>query len=390
MSPKLASNPNVAVVDNVDATATDLPVAESSSAPKTSAEAVEDSRRLKLRRSLLIAGPLLTSIVGGWLWLNSGRYVGTEDAYVKADKVVISAEVAGTITQVNVRENQRVNAGDELFRIDNRHYRIALAKADAQLAAVTADINSIKASLQQKNEELMLARTNSDFAEREFARQSQLAKQKLNSAAQFDEARHKLDVARQQVSVTEQQRAQYLSRLNGNPDLPIEQHPDYLEAKANRDAAALDIERTVVSAPFAGIASRVPQSGQYVSAGNAVMSVVGADRMWVEANFMETDLTNVHVGQAVTVTIDSYPDHEWRGRVLSISQATGAEFSVLPPQNASGNWVKIVQRIPLRIVIDAKPDDPQLRLGMTATVKIDTGTRAEVAPATGKTVSTGH
>lgn len=390
MKPKLASNPDVAAVDPLHATAADLPAAESASAPTEPSATTDNSRLLKLRRTLLIAGPLLTAIVGGWLWLNSGRYVSTEDAYVKADKVVISAEVAGTITKVNVRENQHVNAGDELFRIDDRHYRIALAKADAQLAAVIADINSIKASLQQKNEELTLARTNRDFAEREFARQSQLAKQKLNSAAQFDEARHKLDIARQQVSVTEQQRAQYLSRLNGNANLPVEQHPDYLEARANRDAAALDIERTVVSAPFAGIASRVPQSGQYVSAGNAVMSVVGADQMWVEANFMETDLTHVQVGQTATIKIDSYPDREWHGRVLSISQATGAEFSVLPPQNASGNWVKIVQRIPLRIVIDAKSDDPQWRLGMTASVEIDTESSGASALATHKTVSAGH
>ncbi len=309
------------------------------------------------------------------LWFNTGRYAGTEDAYVKADKVTISAQVAGPIAAVAVRENQRVRAGDELFLIDDRPYRIALAGADAELAAVATELDSIKASLRQKTEELRLAHTNRDFAAREFERQSELARKKLNSGAAVDEVKYKLDVALQQISVTEQARAQYLSRLSGNPELPLEQYPAYQAARAARDAAALDLEHTVVRAPFAGIASKTPQRGQFVAAGSAVMSVVGADDVWIEANYMETDLAHVRVGQPATVEIDSYPGREWSGRVQSISQATGAEFSVLPPQNASGNWVKITQRIPLRIAIEPRADDPPLRAGMTATVAIDTGDR---------------
>jgi membrane fusion protein (multidrug efflux system) len=364
MKPSLATT-NDTVIDESGA----MPSEPDDIAP---GESGSEPQRTALRRTLLVGGPLLMAIVGSWFWLTSGRFVGTEDAYVKADKVILGAEVAGSIAAIAVRENQHVEAGSELLRIDDRHYRIALAKAEAELAAVASDIESIKASLKQKNEELTLARTNATFAEREFQRQSQLATRKLNSLAQLDEARHKLDVARQQISVVEQERAQYLSRLSGNPDLPVKQHPDYLQAKATRDAAALDVERTIVRAPFAGIASRVPQVGQYVAAGNPLMSVVADSETWIEANFMETDLTNVRPGQPTTVRIDSYPGREWTGHVLSISQATGAEFSVLPPQNASGNWVKIVQRIPVRIAIDARKDDPQLRLGMTATVEIDT------------------
>lgn len=332
-----------------------------------------ESRSPRLRRALLIAGPVVVAVISLFAWFGSGRYAGTEDAYVKADKVTVSAQVAGPIASVAVHENQHVRAGDELFRVDDRPYRIALAKANAQLLAVTADVNSLKASFKQKSEELELARTNRDFAEREFARQSQLAQQKLNSRSQLDEAKHKLDVARQQISVTEQEREQILSRLSGNPNLSANQHPNYLTAEANRDSAALDLERAVIRAPFTGIASKVPQPGQAVSVGSAVMSIIAADNIWVEANFMETDLANVRVGQAVTVTIDSYPDREWEGQVLSISQATGAEFSVLPPQNASGNWVKIVQRVPLRIAIKPGNDDPILRVGMTAKVEVDTG-----------------
>lgn len=331
------------------------------------------ARRPGLRRLLLLAGPVVVVMAGLLLWFNTGRYAGTEDAYVKADKVMISAQVSGPIAAVVVRENQPVGAGDVLFRIDDRPYRIALAGAGAQLAAIATELDGIKANLRQKTGELRLAHTNRDFAAHEFERHSELARRKLTPVAVVDEFKYKLDVALQQISVTEQARAQYLSRLNGNPDLPLEQYPAYQAARASRDAAALDLEYTVVRAPFAGIVSRTPQPGQHVTAGSAVMSIVAADEVWIEANYKETDLAHVRVGQPVSVGIDAYPDHHWSGRVQSISQATGAEFSVLPPQNASGNWVKIVQRVPVRIAIEPKTDDPPLRAGMTATVEIDTG-----------------
>lgn len=329
--------------------------------------------RRRLRRTLFIAGPALVLVAGLVLYFGGGRYVSTEDAYVKANKVTVSAEVGGRIAAVAVRENQAVARGDELFHLDDRTFRIALQRAEAQLLTVRSDIEGLKAGYRQKEQQLQLAQSNAVYAEREYNRQAQLAQQRLTSQAKLDETQHSLDTARRQIAVIEQERAQLLSQLAGSASIDAEHHPQFAAAKASRDAAALDLERSVVRAPFAGITSRVPEVGQHVSAGAAVMSVIATDTIWVEANMLETDLAHLRVGQAATIRIDTYPQHRWQGQVQSISQATGAEFSVLPPQNASGNWVKIAQRIPVRISVSSGADDPPLRMGMTATVRVDTG-----------------
>jgi membrane fusion protein (multidrug efflux system) len=287
--------------------------------------------------------------------------------------VAISPEVSGRIISVTTRENQQVAPGDELFRLDDEPYRIALERSEAQLRTVQSEIEGIKASYRQAQEQLRMADNNVNFSARELARQTQLAKQRLTSQVKLDEAQHNADTARDQKAVIAQQLAQILTQLTGNADIPATKHPRYMEAAASRDNARLNLQRVVVKAPYAGISSKVPQVGQYVGAGAAVMSVIATTDVWIEANFMETDLTNVRNGQPVSVVIDTYPNHEWHGTVQSISQATGAEFSVLPPQNATGNWVKVVQRIPVRIALEVTADDPPLRAGMTASVKIDTG-----------------
>jgi membrane fusion protein (multidrug efflux system) len=222
-------------------------------------------------------------------------------------------------------------------------------------------------------EQLALARTNAAYQQREFDRLAALAERQLASEIDVDEARHDRDVANQEIQVTERALDQIRARLGGDLERPATEQAAYLAAKSTRDAASLDLEHTVVRAPLDGIASKVPTIGQYVQPGAPIMTVIADHDMWIEANYKETDLTHVAVGQTVEIRLDTYPDRRWRGRVESISQATGAEFAVIPSQNATGNWVKVAQRIPVRIAIEVRGDDPSLRAGMSAIVDIDTG-----------------
>lgn len=335
--------------------------------------AAPGTRKRRIRRVLLIGGPLAVILVSGYLYYTGGRYVGTENAYVKADKVMISAQVAGAIAAVAVHENQHVNTGDVLFRLDETPFRIALNQAEAHLQAVRSDLEALKASYEQKRRELALAQSNARYANRELRRQTELAHRKLTSQERLDAANHNFDVAKQQVAVIQQDLAQILANLSGDASMAVEKYPRYLEAKAQRDQAALNLQHAVVTAPLPGIASKTPEPGDYVKEGGVVMSIVGDRGMWVEANYKETQLTHVRPGQPVTVQVDTFPDREWHGRVASISQATGAEFSILPPQNASGNWVKVVQWIPVRIALENPTDAPPLRAGMSTEVEVDTG-----------------
>lgn len=329
--------------------------------------------RRRLRSLLLIGGPLAALAAGAYVYYASGRVVETDNAYVKADVAVVSAEVAGPISHVHVRENQRVAAGDVLFTIDDRAYKVALARAEAQLAAIDDFVESTRASYRQALAQLELARTNFAYEQRELDRLMALAERKLASDMDVAEQRHKRDVAQQEILVAERTLDQIRARLGGEIDRPVTEQAAWLAAKATRDAAALDLERTVVRAPLDGVASKVPTIGEYVQPGAPVMTIAAHRNMWIEANFKETDLTHVAPGQPVDIRIDTYPGRRWRGKVESISQATGAEFSVIPAQNANGNWVKVTQRIPVRIAIERDQDDPELRIGMSAIVDIDTG-----------------
>ena len=359
--------------------ATSAPTAPST-APAAAASATQAApppriapRRRLVRTVLLTLGPLVVLVGAVYVYVTTGRFVGTDNAYVKADIGIVAAQVAGPIIDVAVRENQPVAQGDVLFTIDASPFRVNVDRANAQLGAIHDYVEGIRASYRQKLEQLELDRTNAAYEKRELDRLQSLATRKLASDADVDEARHKTDVANQEAVVTQRDLERIRAQLGGDPDRPLTEQSAFLAAKSMLDTAALDLEHTVVRAPFDGIASKVPQVGHYVAPGTPIMSVVSNHEMWIEANFKETDLTHVAVGQPVTITLDTYPDREWRGRVQSISQATGAEFSVLPAQNATGNWVKITQRIPLRITVQTRPGDPPLRVGMSAEVEIDTG-----------------
>ena len=357
-----------------------LPVAPVASAAPARTDAREPAdavkRRVKLTRPLLLFGvPLLLVIGACYAYLHAGRYVDTNNAYIKADKAIIAAEVTGKIIEVAVKENDRVEPGQLLFRLDDTPYKLTLERAEAALAQTAQDIAAMKLQYGQARAEIELAQNNVAYSRVTFNRQTGLVDRKIGSIADLDNARHDLDTALKQQELATQRAAKILVDLNGNADIAVEAHPRYQQAKSDRDQAALDLQRTRVTAPFAGIASRKPEIGAYVQRGNPVMSLVSDGDVWIEANFKETDLTYLRANQAVEVRIDTYPGREWRGMVQSVSEATGSEFALLPAQNATGNWVKVVQRVAVRITLNQAGDDPPLRSGMSANVTVDTGHR---------------
>jgi membrane fusion protein (multidrug efflux system) len=295
--------------------------------------------------------------------------------------VTVANDVSGMVAEVTVRNNQLVSAGQPLFRLDDEPFRIALTNAQARLDSVRNDIEALKASWRQKQEDIKTDQINIAFYQREEQRQEELVGKSFVSRAQYDVARRHLDVARQALASDNQQLAAIVANLSGDPNIAPERHPRYQMAQAQRDQAARDLRRATVKASLAGIVTNVDklQPGQYLAAGSAAFSLVATDHVWVEANPKETELTSVKPGDPVTITVDSYPGVDWQGTVASLSPASGSEFSLLPAQNTSGNWVKVVQRIPIRLRIDTAADMPTLRAGMSVVASIDTGHKRSLA-----------
>jgi membrane fusion protein (multidrug efflux system) len=344
-------------------------------APSAPEKASRSPRRRWLRWALFALLPLAL-IAGAYWYVSGGQVMSTDDAYVEADKVGISTDVSGIVKEIDVSDNQEVAAGQVLFRMDDLPFRLALERAEAQVGIVRNDLNALKASYRDMEAQIKQAQNDIEYYDREFHRQQDLAAKNVASQQTFDTARRNFQSAQQKLASLDQQLAAIAANLNGDPSIAVEQHPRYRDAVAQRDEAARQLDHTVVKSPFAGIVTNVPSiaSGKYLQASMTAFYLVATDHLWVDSNPKETELTYVRPGQGVTVTVDTYPEVEWHGTVESISPAAAQEFSLLPAQNTSGNWVKVVQRIPMRVRVDTSDKNlPPLRAGMSVEVDVDTG-----------------
>ncbi len=350
--------------------------------------AAEPRRRLmagmrRYRRVLLLVVlPLAALIAGLVFYLNGGRYVTTDDAYVGAQKVLITPDISGKIEKVVVREGQQVNEGDVLFEIDPVPFRLAVQQARANVDQTRITYDNLVADLKIYSQLLDLAEQGVDLKRRDVDRKSSLVKSNVGSQLDLDNSATGLVTASAQLELLKQKISTVKTQLLGNPDLPLEQFPSYAQAKAALDQAERNLDHTVMRAPMSGVATQVDQIqlGRFVAAGTPVFSIIDTSKPWVDANPKESDFTYVAIGQPVTIDVDAFPNHVFKGTVGSLSPGTGAQFAILPPQNATGNFVKVVQRVPVRIYFDSNDKYVQkLKAGMSAYTTIDTGHRRSLA-----------
>ncbi|MGV0908612.1 HlyD family secretion protein [Martelella sp. FOR1707] len=352
------------------------------SAALAAAETKGSSRRRSLLRvALMVLGVVAAAAGSLGFWLSGGRYAGTDDANIQSAKVIVTTDVSGLVASVNVREGQQVDKGEVLFTLDLRPFEIALDSAKALRANAELTVRSMKDDYQVSLNNVAAQEAQIELDRIVYNRVSTLAKENARSQADSDQARYTLEIDRHRLQSLKAEAEAQLSALGGDPDIAVSGHPLYRQAMAQVDEAQRQLDRASVRAPFAGTVTEVDelQPGAYLVAQTAALTGAGAlalvanDHIWVSAEMKETDLTYVKAGDPVTVTVDTYPGRVWNGVVDSVSPASGSEFSILPAENASGNFVKVVQRIPVRIVLETPPDTPDLRAGMSAVVKIDTG-----------------
>ncbi|HEV7416996.1 MAG TPA: HlyD family secretion protein [Tianweitania sediminis] len=322
----------------------------------------------------MAAVPLALVAGGSYVWVTGGRYQETENANLRQPRVTMASEIAGRITAVNLAENQLVHAGDLLFAVEAEPYRIALAQSDAALASARLNVEQLRASLGGAEAQQRSAQSEVAYLEGELERQSALSGKGVTTQSSLDTARRNLVKARDAERAAAQAVIGAKAALGGKPELPTDAHPSVLSAQAARDKAAYQLAQTEVRAPADGIISQASsfKPGQFVAAGSSLFALVETDESWVEANFKETQLTHMKVGQTAEIELDTFPGQPLEATVESIGAGTGAEFSLLPAQNATGNWVKVTQRIPVRLKIDKEGADLLLRTGMSATVTVDT------------------
>ncbi|WP_160108717.1 HlyD family secretion protein [Pseudomonas izuensis] len=331
-------------------------------------------KRRQLRMALFALLPIAL-LVGGYLYVTGGQIISTDNAYIQADHVGVSTDVSGLVASVDVKDNQRVVKGQVLFTLKPEPFQIALASAQAQLGNVRNQILNLKANYNQALAEIDQAQIDLAYYQTSFQRQQTLLSVSAVSKTNFDDARHALDSTRQKITVAKATAQMVLAQLGGHIETPVEQQSAYLQAQAAVDEARRNLNNSVVRASFDGIVTNVDslQVGSYLQPPQSGISLVSADHLWVAASPKETELTHLQPGQPVEISVDSYPGVEWHGTVESISPASGSSFSLLPAQNTTGNWVKVVQRIPVRISIDDADEKPPLRTGMSVQAQIDTG-----------------
>lgn len=339
--------------------------------------------KARLRRVLMIGGVAVVALTALTIWLFGGRYTGTDDSYVHAAKLMVTTDVSGLVKSVDVVEGQHVKKGQVLFTLDPKPFQIALMNAKSALAQASLDVKSQEANYKGLQAQVAAQQAQVNLAQLTFDRDAALLRQNAIAPQTVDQARMSLETARATLASLQQNAQTQLDKLLGDPNLPPERAPSYLQAKAAVDEAQRQLDHSVVRAPFEGDVTEVDslQPGTLVISAlssfstTSAVGLVSTTNVWIDANMKETDLTHVRVGDPVDVTIDTYPGHTWHGRVDAVSRASDSAFSALPSENSSANWVKVVQRIPVRVNLDMKAGDPPLRAGMSAVVTIDTGHR---------------
>lgn len=379
---QIAEEPGRPQLAAVTAEAPSRPVETPPTAPRAEPPPEKKrKRRRSLRGPLLLLGPIVVLAGAVWFYLNNGGYVGTDDAYVKADIVNIADDVSGIVASVDVKPGQVVHKGDLLFSLDDEPYRIALEGAQAQLGVVVNQLDAAKATYHQARAQVAQAEADLTYYTKNKQRQSDLASRNVASKAALDQAERDYRSAQSRLLAARNQADAALAQLGGKPDLPVEQYAHYKQAMAAVDKATRDLRRTRVYARTNGVVANVSQlqPGNYLMAAQTAFNLVSLDNMWVDANLKETELNHVTVGDRATIAVDAYNGRVWKAHVAAIAPATGAEFSVLPAQNSSGNWVKVVQRLTVRLAIEPEPGAPQLRAGMSVYASIDTGAKRSLA-----------
>src|ERR1700677_2711298 len=343
-----------------------------------SSEPLRKTRLQRLRWPLMSLAAIAVLGGGTYFYIKGGRYQSTDDAYAQAATVSISSNVAGQVSEIDVRDNDVVQRGATLFKLDDAPFRIAVSDAAARLADARLQIESLKSTYRQRLVELRAARDTQGYAQQQYDRQTRLLASGIPSQAQFDQESHALDAARQQVANVQQQIGVALANLGGDPNIAPEQHPLVQQAQASLDRAQLNLSYTVISAPTDGVVAKVEQLqvGDTIAASAPVFVLVSTRDVWIEAKFKEVQPARMRPGQAATVEIDRYPGREFSAQITSVSPSSGSQFSLLPPENAPGNWVKVVQRVPVRLQLTRFDAEFPLQAGLSADVTVDTRTSA--------------